>query len=52
MYDGAQVGRQFVPRAQLTNSKEEAFKTGNWEWHERMMDALISALESSKVGFK
>ncbi|KAL1410100.1 hypothetical protein Q8F55_004103 [Vanrija albida] len=30
---------------------EEAFKTGNFKWQERMLDALISALESSRAHF-
>ncbi|KAG8879270.1 hypothetical protein FRB97_001800 [Tulasnella sp. 331] len=29
----------------------EAFKSGNFEWHERMMDALISGLERTLIGF-
>lgn len=34
------------------DSREEAFKTGDWKWQETMMDSLISALEASMVGFK
>ncbi len=33
-------------------SNEEAFSTGDFKWQERMMDAMISALEASSVGFK
>lgn len=34
-----------------THSKHEAFTTGDWKWQNRMMDALISALESSFAHF-
>lgn len=30
---------------------EQAFSDGDFAWHARMMDALLSALESSMVGF-
>lgn len=33
------------------NSNEEAFRNGDWKWQERMLDALISAMEASMVGF-
>jgi hypothetical protein len=39
-------------RTKLTFSEEEAFRSGNFKWQERMMDSLISALESSLVGYK
>ena len=32
-------------------SKEEAFRTGDFSWHERMMDAMMCALERCLVGF-
>ena len=48
----AVTSRHTPSSGMLTNSNEEAFRTGNWDWHERMMDSLISALESSLVGFK
>nr|ODN96011.1 cytoplasmic protein [Cryptococcus depauperatus CBS 7855] len=32
-------------------NKGEAFKTGDWRWQERAMDAMISAMESAQVGF-
>lgn len=33
-------------------SNEQALKTGNFEWQERKMDAIISAMESNLIGFK
>ncbi|ORY26618.1 putative cytoplasm protein, partial [Naematelia encephala] len=30
---------------------EEALKTGNWKWQERIVDAMLSAMESCLVGF-
>ena len=33
-------------------SNEEAFQTGNFTWHERMMDSVICAFETNMVGFK
>jgi hypothetical protein len=32
-------------------SKKEAFNTDNWTWQARMMDAVITGLERSLVGF-
>ncbi|KAL7422797.1 endo-1,4-beta-glucanase [Cryptotrichosporon argae] len=32
-------------------NREEAFRTGDWKWQARMMDALISAMEHAFVGF-
>ncbi|WWC65076.1 uncharacterized protein I303_107690 [Kwoniella dejecticola CBS 10117] len=32
-------------------NNEHALKTGDWKWQERMMDSLISAMESANVGF-
>jgi len=32
-------------------NNREAFSAGDWTWHVRMMDALISGLEQSLVGF-
>ncbi|ODO10633.1 hypothetical protein I350_01230 [Cryptococcus amylolentus CBS 6273] len=32
-------------------NEEEAFRTGDWKWQERSMDALISALEGALLGF-
>lgn len=51
---GVPMDLKCVPsrRRVLTGSDEEAFRTGNWEWQERMMDSLLSALEASLVGFK
>jgi hypothetical protein len=36
----------------MTRSNEEAFRTGDFKWQERMISSLISAMESSLVGFK
>jgi hypothetical protein len=33
-------------------SKGEAFRTLDWEWQERMMDALNTGLDRALVGFK
>jgi len=33
------------------NSKGEAFETGDFKWQARMMDALMTALEQSLIGF-
>ena len=38
--------------AHTPRSNEEAIRTGDWKWQNRMMDAMISAFESSLVGFK
>jgi hypothetical protein len=35
----------------LTLSKGEAFESDNWSWQLRMMDAMMTALEQSLVGF-
>ncbi|WVR08558.1 hypothetical protein IAU60_005613 [Kwoniella sp. DSM 27419] len=32
-------------------NNEHALRTGDWKWQERMMDALISGIESANVGF-
>ncbi|OWZ36538.1 cytoplasmic protein [Cryptococcus neoformans AD2-60a] len=32
-------------------NNEEAFRTGDWKWQERSMDALISAMEGALMGF-
>lgn len=32
-------------------SKKEAFETGEFKWQARMMDAMMTALERSFVGF-
>nr|XP_019008152.1 cytoplasmic protein [Kwoniella pini CBS 10737]OCF46933.1 cytoplasmic protein [Kwoniella pini CBS 10737] len=32
-------------------NNEHALKTGDWKWQERMMDSLISAMESANVAF-
>jgi hypothetical protein len=39
-------------KVQLMSSNEQAIKTGDWKWQERKMDAIISAMESSLIGFK
>jgi hypothetical protein len=33
------------------HSKGEAFESGNWKWQMRMMDAMLTALERSLIGF-
>ena len=33
-------------------SRGEAFRTNDWTWQAKMMDALLTALEKSLVGFK
>ena len=33
-------------------SRGEAFHSNNWTWQAKMMDALLTALERSLVGFK
>jgi hypothetical protein len=33
-------------------SDGEAFTSGNWEWQEKMMDALCTGLDRCLVGFK
>jgi hypothetical protein len=37
---------------ELMYSNEAAFKNGDFSWQERMMDHIISAMESSMIGFK
>lgn len=32
-------------------SKGEAFETDRWDWQTKMMDAMLTALERSLVGF-
>jgi hypothetical protein len=32
-------------------SKGEAFRTNDWRWQARMMDAMITGLERAMVGF-
>lgn len=32
-------------------SQGEAFRSDNWTWQARMMDAMITGLESSLVGY-
>lgn len=32
-------------------SKGQSFKTDNWKWQLRMMDAMLTAMERSLVGF-
>jgi len=42
------------PRHMLTSStvsQGEAFRTGNFIWQERAMDALLYGLEQTMVGF-
>ena len=36
----------------MSSSHEAALRTGDWKWPERMMDAIISALEANLIGFK
>lgn len=50
--DGSQVGVASESATELMDSGAAAFKTGDFKWQRRMMDALISALEASGVGFK
>ncbi|WRT70672.1 uncharacterized protein IL334_007670 [Kwoniella shivajii] len=42
------IGECGVP---MDLNNEHALKTGDWKWQERMMDSLISAMESANVGF-
>ena len=35
----------------FSSSGKEAFRSGDWTWQARMMDAMLSALERSLVGF-
>ncbi|KII91594.1 glycoside hydrolase family 5 protein [Plicaturopsis crispa FD-325 SS-3] len=42
------IGECGIP---MDMNKGEAFKTDNWVWQARMMDAMITALEKSLVGF-
>lgn len=32
-------------------SKGEAFENGDWTWQSRMMDAMLSGLEQSLIGY-
>lgn len=38
--------------ANWRRSNEEAFRTGDWKWQERSVDALICAMEGALMGFK
>ncbi|TFY82766.1 hypothetical protein EWM64_g1246 [Hericium alpestre] len=42
------IGECGIP---MDMNKGEAFKTDDWKWHARMMDAMIIALEKSLVPF-
>ncbi|KAF9521115.1 glycoside hydrolase family 5 protein [Hydnum rufescens UP504] len=42
------IGECGVP---MDLNKEDAFRTGDFSWHERMMDAMIRALERNLIGF-
>ncbi|CAD6570060.1 MAG: hypothetical protein TREMPRED_005575 [Tremellales sp. Tagirdzhanova-0007] len=42
------IGECGVP---MDLNNEEAFQTGNFTWHERMMDSVICAFETNMVGF-
>ena len=46
------VAEHRVPILLISYSNEEAFKTGNFHQQERMMGAMISALEANMVGYK
>jgi len=35
----------------LISSKRKAFQSNDWTWQSRMMDAMITALERSLIGF-
>jgi len=32
-------------------NRRAAFKTNDWTWQRRMMDAMITALERANIGF-
>ncbi|KAI0089638.1 glycoside hydrolase family 5 protein [Irpex rosettiformis] len=42
------IGECGIP---MDMNKGEAFKTDNWKWQLRMMDAMLSGLERSLIGF-
>jgi hypothetical protein len=42
------IGESGVP---MDMNGGEAFKTDNWRWQRRMMDAIITGLERANVGF-
>ncbi|KAI0340430.1 glycoside hydrolase family 5 protein [Trametopsis cervina] len=42
------IGETGIP---MDMNKGEAFKTDNWKWQLRMMDAVLTALERSLIGF-
>ncbi|OBZ77054.1 hypothetical protein A0H81_02987 [Grifola frondosa] len=42
------IGECGIP---MDMNKGEAFKTDNWFWQSRMMDAMLTALERSLIGF-
>jgi hypothetical protein len=35
----------------LVFSKKQAFSTDDWTWQTRMMDAMMTGLEQSLIGF-
>lgn len=35
----------------LSSSNGEAFTTDDWSWQSRMMDAIITAMDASMIGF-
>ncbi|OCF33707.1 cytoplasmic protein [Kwoniella heveanensis BCC8398] len=42
------IGECGVP---MDINQEHALKSGDWKWQEKMMDAVISAMEAAQVGF-
>lgn len=42
------IGECGIP---MDMNKKEAFESDNWKWQERMMDAMMTGLERSLVGF-
>ncbi|KZT63270.1 glycoside hydrolase family 5 protein [Daedalea quercina L-15889] len=42
------IGECGIP---MDMNKGEAFKTDRWQWQTRMMDAMLTALERTRVGF-
>ena len=42
---------RYTNQAARCYSRKEAFETENFVWHMRMMDAVITGLESTLVGF-
>lgn len=52
-YEVSSYVQKFVKKGtNNANSRGEAFHTNDWTWQAKMMDALITALERSMVGFK